>query len=248
MTARRASEAASLKRGSDGASEAHSGGRSEVPLRTTHAQFHDRVIALAGAFQALALVQQVARTGQVDEPPFLTCLASVLAIDAPSTDAVYGGRDRLQLGLQAFARHLDGPNARDVELARYWLGVQVLERKLAKKRALLDAIAEGLVPLAAEAARVGPADDTVVAGLAALYRSSVSPMVPRILVSGEPRHLNEEHIADRIRALLLAAIRSAVLWRQVGGTRLGLLFSRRQLSAAVRELLDSIHERASEER
>lgn len=213
---------------------------------TPLAQFHDRVLALAGAFQALSLVQQVARTGRVDERPFATSLESVLRVDAPSTEAVYGGRSRLQLGLQTFSRHLDRSTARDAELARYWLGVQALEGKLRRHPALLDTIAQELPSLAVEAARTGVAAAPVVAGLAALYRRTLSTLTPRVLVSGEPRYLDRECTANRIRALLLAAVRSAVLWRQLGGTRLGLAFSRRQLAGAVREVLDSLGEDAGE--
>ena len=205
------------------------------------AQYHDRVIALAGAFQALALVQQVAHTGQIDTLPFLISMRSVVNSDAPSTEAVYGGRAHLQLGLQTFVQHLDGQTPRDVELARYWLGILALERKLAKKPPLLSCISEGLTPLAHRVELDGAADEAVVSDVASLYKDTVSTLTPRIMVSGEPKQLNTEATANRIRALLLAAIRATVLWRQAGGTRLGMMFSRRQLSGAARELLDSIN-------
>lgn len=43
------------------------------------------------------------------------------------------------------------------------------------------------------------------------------------------RHLQDSRNADKVRALLLAGIRSAMLWRQLGGRRWQLLFSRRKL-------------------
>ena len=107
---------------------------------TPLAQFHERVLALGGVFQALSLVQQVARNGNIDEAPFATTLNSVLQLDAPSTEAVYGGRECLQLGLQAFTQHLDSDARRDLELSRYWIGVLVLERKLAKQPPLLRSL------------------------------------------------------------------------------------------------------------
>jgi len=202
--------------------------------------FHDRALALAGVFQALSLVQQVARTGDVDAAPFKTCMRAVLTLDAATTEAVFGGRSQLQLGLKAFAQHIDDGAAGDIELSRYWIGVHVLERKLHRKSALLDEIAEGLQPLLLQAEQRGFDDDIVVTGLAELYKSTVSTLTPRIMVSGEPRHLNEEFTAQRIRALLLSAIRCGVLWRQVGGTRLGLLFSRRALAGAAHEVLEAL--------
>ena len=202
--------------------------------------FHDRALALAGVFQALSLVQQVARTGDVDAAPFKTCMRAVLTLDAATTETVFGDRSQLQLGLKAFAQHINDGAAGDIELSRYWIGVHVLERKLHRKSALLDEIAEGLEPLLLQAEQRGFDDDIVVAGLAELYKSTVSTLTPRIMVSGEPRHLNEEFTAQRIRALLLSAIRCGVLWRQVGGTRLGLLFSRRALAGAAQEVLETL--------
>ena len=55
------------------------------------------------------------------------------------------------------------------------------------------------------------------------------------MVSGEPEILKSEESAQLIRALLLAAVRSAVLWRQLGGSRRRVLLTRRLLL----ELADS---------
>jgi len=45
---------------------------------------------------------------------------------------------------------------------------------------------------------------------------------------------------ERIRALLLAGIRSIILWRQMGGTRLQLVFSQQELKQAADELLNRL--------
>jgi len=42
-------------------------------------------------------------------------------------------------------------------------------------------------------------------------------------------HLKNEHVANRIRALLLAGIRSAVLWYQLGGRRWRLVIYRKRI-------------------
>ena len=49
------------------------------------------------------------------------------------------------------------------------------------------------------------------------------------MVRGEPLHLQNPENVNRIRALLLAAIRSAMLWRQCGGRRLHILLGRKKL-------------------
>jgi high frequency lysogenization protein len=45
---------------------------------------------------------------------------------------------------------------------------------------------------------------------------------------------------EKVRALLLAGIRAAVLWRQVGGSRLQILFSRAKIKAAAEKILQQI--------
>jgi high frequency lysogenization protein len=57
------------------------------------------------------------------------------------------------------------------------------------------------------------------------------------MVQGDPRHLHAPDNQNRIRALLLAGIRAAWLWRQVGGSRWKILLGRKQLAAAGRDYL-----------
>ena len=63
---------------------------------------------------------------------------------------------------------------------------------------------------------------------------------PRVIVSGAADHLNRPEVAATVRALLLAGLRSAVLWRQLGGSRLALLLSRGAILAAARALREAI--------
>jgi len=52
----------------------------------------------------------------------------------------------------------------------------------------------------------------MIGNLANLYRNSISHLNPRIMVSGDPDHLNNNETASTIRAALLGGIRSVVLW------------------------------------
>ncbi len=61
------------------------------------------------------------------------------------------------------------------------------------------------------------------------------------MVKGEEKFLSQTNNANKIRALLLSGIRSAVLWRQVGGNRWQLLLKRKYfVSEANRILRDEI--------
>ena len=57
------------------------------------------------------------------------------------------------------------------------------------------------------------------------------------MVQGNPVYLGQPVVVGEVRATLLAALRSAVLWRQLGGSWWDLLLQRRHLVETARELL-----------
>ncbi|MCP4993969.1 MAG: lysogenization regulator HflD, partial [Gammaproteobacteria bacterium] len=65
--------------------------------------------------------------------------------------------------------------------------------------------------------------------LADIYSQTLSTMQPRIMVNGEPLHLQNSDNTNYIRSLLLAGIRSAMLWHQCGGKRLQIIMSRQKI-------------------
>jgi len=77
----------------------------------------------------------------------------------------------------------------------------------------------------------------VIANLAGIYADTVSQIPPKIMVSGDSSVLSNPDNADKIRAILLAGIRSAVLWAQLGGNRWQILFNRRTFIEQARRLL-----------
>ena len=80
--------------------------------------------------------------------------------------------------------------------------------------------------------------ENVIANLADIYSNTLSQIPPKIMVAGESNFLNNPSNANKIRALLLAGVRAAVLWSQTGGGRWQVLFKRKQFVQAARELLD----------
>ena len=77
----------------------------------------------------------------------------------------------------------------------------------------------------------------VISNLANIYRERISPLGPRIIVKGEESVLANPDNASRIRALLLAGIRSALLWRQAGGNRWRLIFERKAMLQEINAIL-----------
>ena len=176
---------------------------------------HDRVIALAGLFQATHLVRQIARTGLADADDFSTCINSIFQLNPEDTASVYGGLPPLKTGLELVAQQLRNPQ--DAEITRYVLTLLAIERKLRKNGAMMNTIRETIETASARLEFFPAVHENTLANLADAYLQTISTLKPRVMVNGEHNHLTQPENADRIRALLLAGMRSAVLWRQSGG-------------------------------
>ena len=201
----------------------------------------DRTLALAGIFQAASLVQQLAEKGSADPEAFQTSIRSIFEVNPPSSEAIFGGVAGVRLGLQGLLEHLSGKQIpHKAQIVKYAIGVLYLERQLAKKPDMLQRIGDGIERARLQSEHFSMTHSNVLANLAGCYSDTVSTLTPRIIVSGEQGHLSNPEVANAVRSLLLAAIRSAVLWRQCGGNRLQLLFGRRKLLAEAQRLLNRI--------
>ncbi len=190
-----------------------------------------QLIALGAVFESAALVDKLARTGQISEAPMGCMLGSLLARNPASTLDVYGG-DSLNLrdGFKALASALERkPGSLQREPLRYALAMLTLERQLDKRGDMLDLIGQRLDQVEQQVQHFGLVHENVIASFASIYQDTLSTFRQRIQVHGDMRHLQVSSNAARIRALLLAGIRSARLWRQLGGSRWQMVFSRRRL-------------------
>lgn len=190
-----------------------------------------QLIALGAVFESAALVDKLARTGQISEAPLGCMLGSLLARNPASTLDVYGG-DSLNLrdGSKALASALERkPGSLQREPLRYALAMLTLERQLDKRGDMLDLIGQRLDQVEQQVQHFGLVHENVIASFASIYQDTLSTFRQRIQVHGDMRHLQVSSNAARIRALLLAGIRSARLWRQLGGSRWQMVFSRRRL-------------------
>ncbi len=201
----------------------------------------DDVIALAGIYQAAGLVKQAARAGNVDAPAFRTSIDSVFRFDADTAESVYGGLAGLKHGLSTLAEQLDKRDCKpDPELAAYAAHLMFLERKLSGLPWMLQTLRQEIEAASQVAEQSNAEDQAVIANLAHAYSQTISRLNPRILVHGDPELLKHSDVANRVRALLLAGMRAAVLWRQVGGSRLRLLFGRKRIVSAAQMALSAI--------
>lgn len=209
---------------------------------TNFSSWEKQVIALAAIVQSAQLVRDVAIKGILHEEAAVATVNSVLVINPASMDEIYPNLSHLSVGLRCLQEIFGKERLQQhADVIRYTLGMMVLRGKLMSNNTMQERLRTSLVlidPLilpfqanqgdAAEESPHSLAERTF-EQLAKLYQDTISTLPYRIQVQGNIEHLKNNRNAIRIRALLLAGIRSAVLWYQLGGRRLGLLFYRKRI-------------------
>ncbi|MGF1686201.1 high frequency lysogenization protein HflD [Photobacterium japonica] len=196
---------------------------------------YDRTIAFAGLCQAVKLVQKVAKDGHCDHDALETSLNSIIVTDSANTVDIFGSESQLRMGLKTLTEIDGSPSGND--MTRYLMSVLVLERKLASRRDSMQQLGDRIDTAKRQVGHFELMDDQMISNLASIYLDIISPLGPRIQVTGTPAQLQQQNVQHKVRALLLAAIRAAVLWRQVGGKRRHLIFGRKQMTEQAKILL-----------
>lgn len=200
----------------------------------------NQTIALAGIAQAAALVQQLATTGTADAAAMEASITSILKIDSDSVADVYGGLSGVKLGLEQLNEQMTGYKIVNPEQARYSASLVFLEKQLSSRPDMIKAIRNGVEKAQIQSGHFEPMHENVLANLGEIYHSTISTLQPRIMVNGNPAYIARPDIVNKIRALLLAGIRSAILWRQCGGTRWKFLLFRKKIQTELENLLKQV--------
>jgi len=213
--------------------------------------YRDRTVALAGLYQVAHIVHSIATTGMANFNDYKACVGSVFCESPERTEDVFGGVAALHTGLTETYVQLGGVKAgskqpNNIELTRYVISLMVLERKIQKNPEVLKAIMDGAELAAGKQVHFGEMHENVIASLAHTYSQHISEITPRIIVKGAHGHLSNPSNANKIRALLLAGIRIAMLWRQVEGHRWQLFFRRGKYTEQCKAMLNEISEAASQ--
>lgn len=203
----------------------------------------DRVIALAGMFQASLLVQQLATSGHLNQGDLDTAVHSLFEQNPATITDVYGDLHKILAGLTQFSntlKRVNTPNGNDI--VRYVMGMVYLQKKLMKQPDMLNTIGKRIEQSQRQANLFEPTHDNVIASLADIYTSTISTFSFRIQVNGDYNYLQQSRIANQIRVLLFSGIRSAILWRQVGGSRLQVIMKRKLLIESAETLIKQAKE------
>lgn len=198
----------------------------------------DKVLALAGVVQAATLVNEIATAGRADELPLQATLGSIIRIEADDVPQIFGGIPGLDYGLRRLTGLLGtAHDPSDVVVLRYTLSLLQLQGKIMDRRALQDVLSSGIQRAQTQMQHFGPSHSNVLAGLADIYVHTAGTVKPRIMITGNPLHLQNQRLVNLVRSVLLGGLRAAVLWRQCGGSRWALLFMRASLQREAQRLL-----------
>ena len=205
--------------------------------------FTDRTIALAGIFQAASLVHQLATSGEVDESAMRTSTDSLFMIDADDVPSVFESVSGVSHGLRMLAAFSGNDKSEtNMIILGYVFSLMHLTHKLLNRPQLLDHLSDLVSGVQRQKEYFESMQDDsgrsiLYARFADIYSETISTMQPRIIVKGSPDFLQRDDIVHRIRCLLLAGVRSAVLWEQLGGGRLQFLLRRKKYALTAEDLL-----------
>lgn len=200
-----------------------------------------RTLALAGIYQSSELVIQLAWKGAATPDALTASVGSLFRFDVDHYADVYGEPHGLTLGLETVRGVLERkPLPHAGERTRYAVNVIYLARQLNRRHEPAQRLRSGLEHAARQATMFSTTHANVLAAVADLYKETVVPLGPRIIVHGEQSILDTQEHANAIRTVLLAGIRAATLWQQARGGRWRLLLERQAILREIDSLLTPV--------
>jgi high frequency lysogenization protein len=195
----------------------------------------EQTLAFMGIAQAATLVDDIANGRPVSVDGEQAIVAAIFVTDPESVDEVIGNVGNYTSGLATARALLSTPDQRVVEAMKYTMAIIDISRRLRKNRPLTARLGELIGELAPSWQTLSP--DELFQQASAVYQSTISTLDRRVHVRGSGELLQQADVANRIRTLLLAGVRFAWLWQQLGGRRWHLLMRR----STMRKTLDDLN-------
>jgi len=205
-----------------------------------------KTLALAAIFQAAALADNLARRGTADIQATKVLLDSIIVFDTDNPEAIYGSPKQLMLGLRSLEGCLTiggfNDNENYANQLQYALGIIQLESQLSKSDKLLNTLRSRLEQTQKQLPHF---DNNISAqgminNFAGAYVDTVGTLKFRLQIKGNQQKLQTAGIPEQVRAVLLAGIRAAWLWKRLGGRRWHLLLTRSQILEELRVLIKEV--------
>lgn len=211
--------------------------------------------ALAAVFQCCGQIHRIANTGFWDERSCATVIRAIGVTNPDTVDDIYTA-DQLTAGFELVATSLsksglagmnaDGSND-SLAILMLFNKIMALSGALQNRKDVfnelgnrIDAFHDRMLSenqgfMDGELQAVLRQD--VLRECATIYQSVISPNCPKLLIPGREECLKVSENQEKIRTLLLAAIRGFVLWDQLGASKFMLLFHRGRIVQCAQEHL-----------
>lgn len=199
----------------------------------------NRVIALAALFQSCQAVHDLANSGTAESPSEQCLTKSLFQFEPDSTIDIYGNNlASLQSGLTLLSKLAELQNQKEfTAIAKYALSLLGLNKQLEKNKDMLSVIHSRLQHAGFHQEHFSDDIASMTHKIAGIYQDTISTLSFRIHVKGNMQLLTQDAISDRVRAMLFAGIRAAMLWQQLGGSKWQLLFKRTEIEKISKKLL-----------
>ena len=191
-----------------------------------------QTLALAGVAQFALYAHELATQGVLPSIRMQRALQAIFCTDPEAPEDVFNGIAGVIDGRRFLRTQLEGNTGEKqmAQVSRYIGQILRLSASLYRDHERLGEIADGIARARRLDAPQAPA------ALAQTYQQTISSLSPRVMIRGQQNHLDNPNNAERIRTLLLAAVRCAILWRQSGGSFWRLLLQRKKISEALMQL------------
>lgn len=199
--------------------------------------YDDIVIALAGMIQSIHLMNELAKTGKINEDLLEVSINSLFQMNPPNALAVFGNMHHLEYGLKNLIQVLKSP-AESRTTIKHMLSLMRLQKKISHSAKAMDLLTQRLHQAKKQADYFHLKHPSLIANLSDIYLDTISPYRFKIYISGNQKVFAIKENMEKIRTLLLTAIRASVLWRQSGGTLLQLIFYRERIKKTAIKLLN----------
>lgn len=189
-----------------------------------------QTIAISAICQSAQIIQQIAKGQAYNKEHFTALLSGIMVTSPKSVFDVYPDVEEMTGGCELLIHQLSGQTTtRDVEVTRYIAGIMALSKKLLRSNSSLSRLTIALENIERRLEHFEINSGSIVQNFADAYREIVSPLGQKIQVIGNPEVLKHPDVQNKVRALLFAGVRAAVLWRQLGGQRRQFLFNRKRI-------------------
>jgi high frequency lysogenization protein len=204
----------------------------------------DKTLALAAIFQAAGLANELARKGSTDSSVEAFLTQTVLVMDTDNISEIYPSIDGLKPGLRWLEGCLleQGRGLQNAgEIIRIALGVIQVEGQFNEHEGVQNTLRTRLENINRQRVMNPDMSSTELNNLlGSAYVDSLGQLRFRVQIRGDAKQLQAPGMAERIRAILLAGVRAAWLWRRLGGRRWHLIFTRGQILREIREIAKSV--------